>query len=195
MASRLGKMPTTSVRRWISFDRVLDTLADKLPKVAAHLDAARADVLAFTAFPKELSRQIWSNNPSERVRGRGSGRCCTRSTTSPTRGGGVAEHSLHALHTRARGDRQGRCGVAELIGCPAWTHPAGPGATPRHFDVRASAALDRGPPRRRHAPAELSSPTQGVLLGVDGWSSVTEPATVADRGGHRRRAAKFASVC
>jgi len=26
--------------------------------VAAHLDAARADVLAFTAFPKEVWRQI-----------------------------------------------------------------------------------------------------------------------------------------
>lgn len=26
------------------------------------VDAARADVLAFTAFPKELWRQIWSNN-------------------------------------------------------------------------------------------------------------------------------------
>ncbi len=34
------------------FDRVLDALADKLPKVAEHLEAARADVLAFTAFPK-----------------------------------------------------------------------------------------------------------------------------------------------
>ena len=40
---------------------------DKLPKVAAHLDAARADVLAFTGFPKELWRQIWSNNPQERL--------------------------------------------------------------------------------------------------------------------------------
>ena len=49
------------------FDRVLDTLADKLPKVAEHLDTARADVLAFTGFPKELWRQIWSNNPSERL--------------------------------------------------------------------------------------------------------------------------------
>jgi putative transposase len=49
------------------FDRVLDALADKLPKVAAHLEAARADVLAFTAFPKEVWRQIWSNNPSERL--------------------------------------------------------------------------------------------------------------------------------
>jgi transposase-like protein len=49
------------------FDRVLDAVADKLPKVAEHLDAARADVLAFTAFPKEIWRQIWSNNPSERL--------------------------------------------------------------------------------------------------------------------------------
>jgi putative transposase len=49
------------------FDRVLEALADKLPRVAEHLDDARADVLAFTAFPKELWRQIWSNNPSERL--------------------------------------------------------------------------------------------------------------------------------
>src|SRR3954465_5013550 len=49
------------------FDRVLDALADKLPKVAEHLEAARAVVLAFTAFPKEVWRQIWSNNPSERL--------------------------------------------------------------------------------------------------------------------------------
>jgi transposase-like protein len=49
------------------FDRVLDALAEKLPKVAQHLDTARADVLAFTGFPKELWRQIWSNNPQERL--------------------------------------------------------------------------------------------------------------------------------
>jgi transposase-like protein len=49
------------------FDRVLDALADKRPKVAEHLEAARADVLAFTAFPKEVWRQIWSNNPNERL--------------------------------------------------------------------------------------------------------------------------------
>ncbi len=49
------------------FDRVLDALADKLPKVAEHLEAARADLLAFTAFPKEVWRQIWSNNPNERL--------------------------------------------------------------------------------------------------------------------------------
>ena len=49
------------------FDRILDTLSDKLPKVAEHLDTARADILAFTAFPHDLWRQIWSNNPQERL--------------------------------------------------------------------------------------------------------------------------------
>jgi putative transposase len=49
------------------FDRVLDALEGKLPQVAAHLDQARADVLAFTIFPRELWRQVWSNNPQERL--------------------------------------------------------------------------------------------------------------------------------
>jgi putative transposase len=49
------------------FDRVLDALTEKLPTVAAHLETARADILAFTSFPKEIWRQIWSNNPNERL--------------------------------------------------------------------------------------------------------------------------------
>ena len=49
------------------FDRILDALVDKLPQVAAHLDAARPDILAFTSFPKAAWRQIWSNNPQERL--------------------------------------------------------------------------------------------------------------------------------
>ncbi len=35
--------------------------------MAAHLDAARVDLLSFTAFPKQIWRQIWSNNPQERL--------------------------------------------------------------------------------------------------------------------------------
>ncbi|WP_327139069.1 IS256 family transposase [Nocardia sp. NBC_01327] len=49
------------------YDRMLDALTEKLPRVAAHLDAARADLLAFTAFPKQIWHQIWSNNPQERL--------------------------------------------------------------------------------------------------------------------------------
>ncbi|MGC1208185.1 MAG: transposase, partial [Ornithinimicrobium sp.] len=49
------------------FDRVLDTLAGKLPAVAEHLEGARADILAFTTYPKKIWRQLWSNNPNERL--------------------------------------------------------------------------------------------------------------------------------
>ena len=49
------------------YDRLVEAVHHKLPQVAAHLDAARPDVLAFTSFPKEIWRQIWSNNPQERL--------------------------------------------------------------------------------------------------------------------------------
>src|SRR3954469_15508732 len=41
------------------FDKLLDSeLVASLPAVHEHLDTARADILAFTAFPKEIWRQI-----------------------------------------------------------------------------------------------------------------------------------------
>jgi transposase-like protein len=46
---------------------VLNALEAKFPKAAAHLDAAQHDLLAFTAFPREIWRQTWSNNPQERL--------------------------------------------------------------------------------------------------------------------------------
>jgi putative transposase len=49
------------------YDRVIATIEAKFPAAAEHLDAARADLLAFTAFPREVWRQIWSNNPQERL--------------------------------------------------------------------------------------------------------------------------------
>jgi transposase-like protein len=49
------------------FDRLLDYVDGKLPDAFEHLDAARADILAFTGFPESLWQQIWSNNPNERL--------------------------------------------------------------------------------------------------------------------------------
>ena len=50
--------------RW---DEVADTLEPKHPKAAASMRSAKTDVCAFTAFPKAHWRQIWSNNPQERL--------------------------------------------------------------------------------------------------------------------------------
>ena len=55
----------TSVRA--QHAQVVTALEAKFPQAAAHLDEAREDILAFTAFPREVWRQIWSNNPQERL--------------------------------------------------------------------------------------------------------------------------------
>ncbi|BCJ64798.1 IS256 family transposase [Polymorphospora rubra] len=49
------------------YARVVDTINAKYPTAAEHLDQAREDLLAFTNFPHEIWRQIWSNNPQERL--------------------------------------------------------------------------------------------------------------------------------
>jgi transposase-like protein len=47
--------------------QVVTALEAKFPAAATHLDEARDDILAFTAFPREVWRQVWSNNPQERL--------------------------------------------------------------------------------------------------------------------------------
>jgi len=47
--------------------RIVDQLATRFPEAAALLEEAESDLLAFTAFPKEHWRQLWSNNSLERL--------------------------------------------------------------------------------------------------------------------------------
>jgi putative transposase len=56
--------PKAVAAQW---DLAVETLRPKLPDTADRLDAAREDVLAFRHFPKQVWRQIWSNNPNERL--------------------------------------------------------------------------------------------------------------------------------
>src|SRR4051812_42661549 len=49
------------------YTRVVTAIEARFPDAATHLDEARAELLAFTGFPREIWRQIWSNNPQERL--------------------------------------------------------------------------------------------------------------------------------
>lgn len=50
-----------------SWEEVRDQLAATFAKVGPLMDDAKAEVLAFTAFPKAHWRKIWSTNPLERL--------------------------------------------------------------------------------------------------------------------------------
>jgi putative transposase len=47
--------------------RVADSFRGRFPRLSDLLDEAEEDVLAYLAFPQEHWRQIWSNNPLERL--------------------------------------------------------------------------------------------------------------------------------
>jgi putative transposase len=50
-----------------TWDQVRDQLAGRFPKVGPLMDDAKAEVLAFNAFPRAHWRKIWSTNPLERL--------------------------------------------------------------------------------------------------------------------------------
>jgi transposase-like protein len=56
--------PTTAREQW---RRVADGFRTRHERLAALLDDAEPDVLAYLAFPHEHWHQIWSNNPLERL--------------------------------------------------------------------------------------------------------------------------------
>ena len=52
---------------WSMHSNVVQQLEKRFPEAAKLLDAAAGELLAFTAFPKAHWKQIWSNNPQERL--------------------------------------------------------------------------------------------------------------------------------
>ena len=51
----------------LQWRQVADNLRPKVEKLAALMDAAEVDVLAFMTFPKELRAKLHSTNPLERL--------------------------------------------------------------------------------------------------------------------------------
>ncbi|MFQ5348905.1 MAG: IS256 family transposase [Thermoanaerobaculia bacterium] len=52
---------------WAQHQQVVEQLEERFPQAAELLVDAAEEVLAFTAFPKAVWTQIWSNNPQERL--------------------------------------------------------------------------------------------------------------------------------
>ena len=48
-------------------EQVVDQLEDKFSDAARLLEEATDEILAFASFPKEHWRQVWSNDPLERL--------------------------------------------------------------------------------------------------------------------------------
>jgi putative transposase len=56
--------PTAAREQW---RKVADSFRARFPRLAALLDDVEADVLAYLPFPQDHWRQVWSNNPLERL--------------------------------------------------------------------------------------------------------------------------------
>jgi putative transposase len=65
----------SAAEAYAQWNSVADALRERAPKLAALMDEAREDVLAYTAFPREHWPQIASTNPLERLNGEIKRRC------------------------------------------------------------------------------------------------------------------------
>jgi putative transposase len=54
--------PASAREQW---RRVADSFRARFPRLAQLMDEAEEEVLAYSAFPAEHWRQVWSNNPLE----------------------------------------------------------------------------------------------------------------------------------
>ena len=61
------RAPCRDPATWAQHARIVEQLTERFPQAAELLADAADQLLAFTAFPKEHWRQIWSNNPQERL--------------------------------------------------------------------------------------------------------------------------------
>src|SRR4051812_34803766 len=136
-----------SVSVHAQFDRILDALAEKLPKVAEHLDSARADVLAFTAFPKGAVASDLVQHPSGAVEPR---------DPPPHRRGRDLPEPRFADPTGRRGP--GRTARRVDRG-PPLPRPRGPQAGPRHYRPRPRHRT-RGGPHQHHPRAQRLTTTE-----------------------------------
>ena len=50
-----------------TWDQVRDQLCGRFPKIAGLMDDTKAEVLAFTSFPRAHWVKVWSTNPLERL--------------------------------------------------------------------------------------------------------------------------------
>ena len=51
----------------VQLEKVVEQLSERFPDASSMLAEAGADILSFTGFPPAHWKQVWSNNPQERL--------------------------------------------------------------------------------------------------------------------------------